>query len=195
MRKIIQVKCDVCGQMFEPKRWNIKRCSDRCRFQKRREDENNRWVKQKEWRKRKLTEKKVCIICMKNFMGWEYRKTCSRKCADRYSKYRNRIRVFDIEHREITTLQEVKNYDDYGFPILKEHIPLPEHEPINVGKVDIKSSSELKKAIDLYVENGGTIRKFKADTGVNMLLKHPLAEEQLQDEDIVDQVTGKIRVK
>jgi len=178
---VAEVKCDVCNEWFKPIRWNVKRCSDVCRYIKRRDENIDRWANRKKLAFDKNHAKKVCAVCLEEFRGWSYRVTCGKECANEYSSYAYKIRL--------------KPSMDYSLPFDNfATVPMPEHHSINVGKIDMNSSEELAKATKLFIENGGQIRKFKDDVGINLLKGNPLGENELQEDDIMDQLTGNIHV-
>ena len=74
-------------------------------------------------------------------------------------------------------------------------IPMPDHDSIPVGKVDLNSSKDLKNAIKSFLKGGGEIRKYKADVVTDLLENHPLKFEEVKTEEVQEQIFGKIQVK
>ena len=75
-----EIKCDVCGDFFKPKRGKAKRCSDVCRVIYKREFT----ILRNEARKKIIREKSPaveCAVCRNVFKAPEGRKTCSRICS------------------------------------------------------------------------------------------------------------------
>ena len=43
---------------------------------------------------------------------------------------------------------------------MPETMPMPEHDAIPVGKVDLSSSEDIEKAINSFILQGGKIRRY-----------------------------------
>ena len=183
-RNIPQIKCDVCGVFFQPKRHNTKRCSNVCR---------SKWVRDFSHERYKAIHKKlidkapirICAICETPFKLTSVRqKNCSKKCSTIYGSYsakkRRKKRVF---------------IDGCGRSIEEVIIPMPDHGSIPVGKVDVNSSEELGNAVKAFIKGGGKIRKYKASVVTDLLEGHPLQFEEVNTEEVRDQISGTIRVK
>ena len=183
-RKIPQIKCDVCGNFFQPKRNNTKRCSNVCR---------SKWVRNFSHERYKVIQKKlidkaptrICAVCETPFKLTSIRqKNCSKKCSTVYGSYsakkRRKKRVF---------------VDGCGRSIEEVIIPMPDHDSIPVGKVDVNSSEDLKDAVKAFVKGGGKIRTYKASVATDLIDNHPLGFDDVNTEEVRDQISGTIRVK
>ena len=75
-------------------------------------------------------------------------------------------------------------------------IPMPDHDSIPVGKIDVNSSDDLGNAVKAFLKGGGKIRKFRADVVTDLLEGHPLQfEEVVNPDEVQEQIFGKIQVK
>ena len=182
-REIAKIKCDVCGVFFKPKRINTKRCSNVCRSRWTRNFSHERY---KSMNKKRLDNAKTvnCSVCFCEFKQTASRKTCSKKCSKIYGSYsyskRRKKRVF---------LEGCGR----GYEELK--IPMPDHDSIPVGKVDLNSSKDLESAVKMFLDGGGEIRKYKAEVEVDLLEDHPLKFDELNNADVQEQLFGTVKAK
>ena len=180
-RKISQIKCDVCGAYFEPKRSNVKRCSQACR---------SAWIRMfssKNYRKKKekalaRAEAKRCVVCSTFFKSTSNRKTCSKKCSKLYGSYSVRKRLLKLESR-------------YGKPYNMVEVPLPEHDPIPVGDINLESSKDLESAVSAFIKGGGKVRKFHASAETDLLNENLLETDPVSEVEVQDQLSGTVRIK
>ena len=183
-RDIPQIKCDVCGVFFQPIRSNTKRCSNVCRA---------KWVRNfSHERYKSMTEKRLdraktvnCAICSVEFKLTASRRTCSKKCSKIYGSYsakkrRVKLRKFDYL---------------YGKPYETKLIPLPSHQSIPVGKVDLNSSKDLESAVKIFLDGGGEIRHYDASVETDLLEDHPLKFDELNKADVQEQLFGTVKAK
>jgi len=186
-RDIPQIKCDVCGNFFQPKRNNTKRCSNVCR---------SRWVRNFSHERYKAIHKKlidkaptrICAVCETPFKLTSVRqKNCSKKCSTIYSSYSAKKRRHTIKRVFI---------DGCGRSMEEVIIPMPDHDSIPVGKIDVNSSDDLGNAVKAFLKGGGKIRKYRADVVTDLLEGHPLQfEEVVNADEVQEQIFGKIQVK
>ena len=184
-RDIPQIKCDICGVFFQPKRHNTKRCSNVCR---------SKWVRNFSHERYKAIHKKlidkaptrICAVCEAPFKLSSVRqKNCSKKCSTIYGSYsakkrRVKLRKFDYL---------------YGKPFETKVIPLPSHGSIPVGKVDLTSSKDLESAVKSFLKGGGEIRKYDASVETDLLEDHPLKFDELNKSDVQEQLFGTVKAK
>ena len=180
-RKISQIKCNVCETYFEPKRNNVKRCSQACR---------SAWIRissSKSYKKKRdkalaRAEAKRCPVCSEFFKSTSNRKTCGKKCSKLYNSYSVRKRLLKLESR-------------YGKPYNMVEVPLPEHDPIPVGDINLESSKDLESAVSAFVKGGGKVRKFHASTETDLLNDNLLETDIISEVEIQDQLSGIVRIK
>ena len=182
------INCDICGNPFKPKRDNVKRCSDVCRQIWARQFAYDRAQKLKE-RKAKNAVYRDCIVCGKSFIVGRSRRTCSSKCSNKYQRCSVRQRAKIKEHQQ-------KIVDFNGRSLITSFVAMPEHKSIPVGKIDLESSTDLKKAVDIFVNKGGKIRKYKDMVEVDLLEEdNPLVIKEDTEEEIESQVFGTVTLK
>ncbi len=196
-------KCDICGKDFTPIRNNVKRCSEVCRSIWKRDFSVDRWDQRK---KKNLENAKprLCAVCQEVYTSSNsVRKTCSRECSVIYGKYRwrkdNGKSWGGRQHQKANEVEA--NYDallpkcDLLVPYRPRLIPLPEHDAITVGKINIKDSEDIKKATEIFKQKGGKIRKFSASPIINFNKDaYPLKDDGLHnDEEYIDELEGKVR--
>ena len=74
-------------------------------------------------------------------------------------------------------------------------IPMPDHDSILVGRVDVNSSEDLKDAVKAFVKGGGKIRTYKASVETDLLEDHPLGFDELNKSDVQEQLFGTVKAK
>ena len=179
-REKAKIICDICGIPFKPKRVNVKRCSDLCRKRWEREWASERYERIKK-KQLENVEPRKCIVCNKQHFLGEKRITCSSECAREYQTYSCRRRKW---HRE------------YGRAYVPETMPMPEHDAIPVGKVDLSSSEDIEKAINSFILQGGKIRKCKDMVAVNFIDDtNPLTMNNISESELQDEVHGTVRAE
>ena len=90
----------------------------------------------------------------------------------------------------------MKYVDHYGRPYIATVVPMPDHDSISVGKIDVNSSEDLKKAMQMFISQGGEIRKYKDMVAINLLEDvNPLTIKEATEEEVQDEVFGKVRLK
>ncbi len=183
-RDIAKIKCDVCGNFFQPIRRNTKRCSNVCRA---------KWVRDfSHERYKSMTEKRLdraktvnCAVCSVEFKLTASRRTCSKECSKIYGSYsakkrRVKLRKFDYLN---------------GKPYEAKLIPLPDRNSIPVGKVDLTSSKDLESAVKSFLKGGGEIRHYEASVETDLLEDHPLKFDELNKADVQEQLFGTVKAK
>ena len=144
------IRCTECGELFQPKRSNIKRCSSVCRsiYTRRYSNERNRkFINDRKGRKEKKV-KVICKHCETFFTKKSFRHTfCSKECKLVWTKIQtkrinknifNQVFLRPVNDNDITRselAEEIQRYKQKGGKIMVlPTLPGPDPPDVKVNE-------------------------------------------------------------